>query len=114
MSVRKNKDNLPKNLHLKLVDAYVVIGSHDDRSNYVVGYCREHFHAKELATGKGWYCDGSVEFEKMYIDDNGNLYEVESCGRFKDEKKTDSETAKDILNKLSAQEQQFLTKYWKT
>lgn len=93
------------------VTAYSNYGS-DGYHDHRVGIYRSLSiaHKDAVEHPNGWGSD-TVKSENFFIDEEGNLYEIFSCGRFKDVEREEKEEILDsIKKKLTDVELEFLTK----
>ena len=101
---------MEKELKLKKVSAYEVIVSTDERSSKTLGYYKDSNIASIDSKKAGWYdLDGEVSSVELYEDENGDIYDVESLGKYKDvEKEYREEILAKIRSKLTTEELKFL------
>jgi len=98
-------------LKLKLVKAYTVYSSDDERHSSNKGVYQDYNIASTKAVGSGWYgSNGEVkDLNDVYEDESGELYTVKHIGKFTDvAEKFKEDTLASIKSKLTKEELELL------
>lgn len=101
---------MDKNLNLKMVEAYTVHSQDDERRSSDKGIYTTWESANKKTKGSGWWgSDGRVIEKIVYVDSEGEVYEVKKLGKFTDlSEEYNLKMSEAIKSKLSKEEIEFL------